>query len=113
METSGLVPVSLPISKTTEVANGELLEIKEEINLNFRLEHDKNNLYISKFYVLPNPNIQAILGMRFLIENEAIINLKEGYIALDGAEYEIEVGKPESNIDNEIIAKTRSYTLPE
>ncbi|KAG0441421.1 Retrovirus-related Pol polyprotein from transposon [Dictyocoela muelleri] len=51
--------------------------------------------------------------MRFLVEKEAIINLKEGYIALDGAEYEIEVGKPENHIDDEIIAKTKTYALPE
>ncbi|KAG0434519.1 Retrovirus-related Pol polyprotein from transposon 17.6 [Dictyocoela muelleri] len=113
VETSELMPVFLPIFQTTEIANGEMVEINEEINLSFKLENDKNNLYMSKLYVLHNPNKQAILGMRFLIENEAVINLKEGYISLDGSEYEIDVGIVENRIDNEIVAETKTYSLDE
>lgn len=108
MDFSNIIPIPLPTPKTTEVANGSAVSMKEEITLSFRLDKGKNNLNPSKFYVLPNPNIQAILGMRFLAENDAIINLKEGFISLDGFEYEIELGKIENNLDQEIIEKSCS-----
>lgn len=45
---------------------------------------------------------KIILGMQFLQENDAIINIKESYISLDNIEYEIELN---NNIidDNETV----------
>ncbi|KAG0420484.1 Retrovirus-related Pol polyprotein from transposon 17.6 [Dictyocoela roeselum] len=50
--------------------------------------------------------------MRFLFENEAVINLKEGFLNLDGCEYEISGCLENKNQpENSIIEKTRTFSL--
>ncbi|KAG0434941.1 hypothetical protein DMUE_4964, partial [Dictyocoela muelleri] len=107
-----LKPTELPQKKLTEVGNGDLVEINKETELKFQLIKDIDNYYCSKFYILPNPNLQIILGMRFLLENDAIINLREGFIVLDGCEYEINGIENKTNlIEKEIMQKTKTFTL--
>ncbi|KAG0442151.1 hypothetical protein DMUE_0497 [Dictyocoela muelleri] len=64
------------------------------------------------FLVIPNPSEIIILGMKFLMDNDAVINLKDGTMNLDGIEYEICRGSKTNNQhDSEIINKSRIYTI--
>lgn len=87
IRTEDVIPV-----KQTEVADGSIVEIKKFANIKFKLFNDENNIYTSKFYILPNPKEQPILGMRFLLENNGIINLSENFININGAEYDLNLG---------------------
>ncbi|KAG0438524.1 Retrovirus-related Pol polyprotein from transposon opus [Dictyocoela muelleri] len=61
---------------------------------------------------MPNPNYQIILGMRFLLENEAVINLREGFLNLDGCEYEISgCSEYKNKLEMSIMEKTRTFSL--
>ncbi|KAG0435206.1 hypothetical protein DMUE_4835 [Dictyocoela muelleri] len=63
---------------------------------------------------MPNPNKQIILGMRFLLENEAIINLREGFVNLDGFEYEVSTKNHEANLyEQALIKKSKTFSLSE
>ncbi|KAG0429822.1 hypothetical protein DMUE_5715, partial [Dictyocoela muelleri] len=107
-------PIKLPIKKVTEVGNGELFDISEEAKVKFKLLNDINNYYCSTFFIMPNPNKQIILGMRFLLENESIINLREGFINLDGFEYEVSTRNHEENYyEQALIKKSKTFTLSE
>ncbi|KAG0436105.1 hypothetical protein DMUE_4387 [Dictyocoela muelleri] len=69
---TGIKTNNLLRKKMTEIGNGDIVEIEKESDLKFKLLNDINNYYYSKFYVMPNPNKQIILGMRFLLENDAV-----------------------------------------
>ncbi|KAG0442342.1 hypothetical protein DMUE_0341 [Dictyocoela muelleri] len=98
--------------KMTEV--GDVVEIEKESDLKFRLLNDINNYYFSKFYVMPNPNKQNILGMRFPFENDAVINLRERFINLDGGDYKLNIVNRISNLsEDELIQKSKTFTLSE
>ncbi|KAG0420045.1 hypothetical protein EQH57_0314 [Dictyocoela roeselum] len=43
-------------TKMTEIADSSLVEIDSYSEVNFKIFNDKNNIYKSKFYVIPNPN---------------------------------------------------------
>ncbi|KAG0427877.1 hypothetical protein DMUE_5868 [Dictyocoela muelleri] len=91
-------------NKEVETANGTTVTIKQFYDLKFKIANDENILYHSRFLLLPNPGDVFILGMRFLSENEAVINLKEGIINLDGVEYEIGFKTQNNNFsDNQLI----------
>ncbi|KAG0441231.1 hypothetical protein DMUE_1211, partial [Dictyocoela muelleri] len=50
--------------------------------------------------------------MRFLLEYDAIINLREGFLVLDDCKYEINGIENKTNlIEKEIIQKTKTFTL--
>ncbi|KAG0441506.1 Retrovirus-related Pol polyprotein from transposon gypsy [Dictyocoela muelleri] len=69
--------------------------------------------YISTFYVFNTDTKRIILGMQFLYENYAIINLKEKFINLDQREYEISVdtdNQVDSN-DNMLSDKTNFFSM--
>ncbi|KAG0440650.1 hypothetical protein DMUE_1581 [Dictyocoela muelleri] len=105
-------PKELVQSKKVELANGEIVEVHKSINLTFKLKEDKNNSYRSEFYVMNYRNTYPILGMRFLMENDAVINLKEGFVTLDGTEYEIEPKTQNLCVaDKEIIEKSKVYNV--
>ncbi|KAG0420314.1 hypothetical protein EQH57_0205 [Dictyocoela roeselum] len=96
--------------KTVEVANGSSVSIYEHCNLQFEIISNTNIKYKSEFLVLPNPTETLILGMRFLTENDAFINLKEGTLTLDGFEYEICPSSLTNNqYDNAIITKKNMF----
>lgn len=79
-------PTEFDRSKKVEFANDEIVKVHKPINLTFKLQEDKNNSYRNKFYVMNNQNNYPILGMRFLMENDAviIINKKSCYIRRNG-----------------------------
>ncbi|KAG0435937.1 Retrovirus-related Pol polyprotein from transposon opus [Dictyocoela muelleri] len=94
--------------KTVELANGSSVSIYEHCNLQFEIMGNTNIKYKSEFLVLPNPTETLILGMRFLTENDAVINLKEGTLTLDGFEYEIcQSSLTNNQYDNAIITKSK------
>ncbi|KAG0420244.1 Transposon Tf2-9 polyprotein [Dictyocoela roeselum] len=102
----------LPIAKLSEIADGSLMEIKKSTAIKFNLFNDTNNTYTSKFHILPNPKGQPILGMRFLLENNGIINLSENIIIIDDIEYEMNTrNKTSDNVQSEIISKTKIYEI--
>ncbi|KAG0441617.1 Retrovirus-related Pol polyprotein from transposon 17.6 [Dictyocoela muelleri] len=98
--------------KIAEVANGSTVKIAKYCHLAFNLVEDKNITYKSKFLVLPNPNKILILGMRFLMENDAIINIKDGFVRLDGYEYELKQSSMINNhCDDKILNKTKICSI--
>ncbi|KAG0441354.1 Transposon Tf2-6 polyprotein [Dictyocoela muelleri] len=98
--------------KTVEVANGSLVKIKKYCDVKFQIMNDENIFYKSKFMILPHPCNVLILGMRFLTENDTIINLKDGIISLDGKEYEVKARIPNFVApDNDISRKTKIFSV--
>ncbi|KAG0435587.1 hypothetical protein DMUE_4661 [Dictyocoela muelleri] len=97
--------------KTVEIANGSVLNVKKYCELKFKIVNDNNTEYKTIFILLRNPSDILILGMRFLSENDALINLKEGFINLDGAEYEIGFKTRQFNVsDFKIIEKSKIFS---
>ena len=97
-----------------EIASGELIDINEETEIVIKIENDKKREYKVKFRLLENKNIETILGMDFLINNSAIINLKDMFINLDEKEYEISIRKSIVNeFDKSIIEKTNIFKIDE
>ncbi|KAG0420343.1 Retrovirus-related Pol polyprotein from transposon 17.6 [Dictyocoela roeselum] len=88
-----------------ECANGELINITHTTKMNFFCAADKAIKYQDTFYVLPQKKNTIILGMSFLKENHAIIDLKNNIITLDGREYELE-----GNTNNEPFLETQLST---
>ncbi|KAG0436017.1 hypothetical protein DMUE_4427 [Dictyocoela muelleri] len=80
----------LEIEKTVRVANRSTVQIRKFCILTFQIMNNDNISYKTRFLILPNPSEILILGMRFFSDNDAIINIKDKYIALDGTEYDLE-----------------------
>lgn len=53
------------------------------------LQEDKHVKYNLNCRVLAGTPTDVLLGIDFLMKNDAIINIKDGIIVLDGKEYEI------------------------
>lgn len=102
----------LSSDREVEMTNGEIITVNQCTDHEIELQNDTNNKYKSKFFIIQNPHEHPILGMRFLIENDAIINLKEGIVIFDGTEYEITNKKQIQNIaDREITAISKIYPV--
>ncbi|KAG0440694.1 hypothetical protein DMUE_1552 [Dictyocoela muelleri] len=55
---------------------------------------------------------QPIFGMRFLLENDGIINQPENYINIDGVEYELNFNiEYRNSAEQSIINKTKVYEI--
>ncbi|KAG0436063.1 Retrovirus-related Pol polyprotein from transposon 17.6 [Dictyocoela muelleri] len=105
-------PTELDNAKKVELANGNIIEVRKSINLLFKLQEDAKNSYKSKFYVMSNHNTYPILGMRFLTENDAVINLNEGFVTIDGTEYEIDTKTQNLCVaEKKIIEKSKVYAI--
>ncbi|KAG0436253.1 hypothetical protein DMUE_4317 [Dictyocoela muelleri] len=72
-----------------ETASGESIMSSSIVRLEFYLNEDKNCRYKTDFYLFNSRSRNIILGMQFLKDNDAIINLKDNYIKIDNREYEI------------------------
>ncbi|KAG0420641.1 hypothetical protein EQH57_0066 [Dictyocoela roeselum] len=73
-----------------ETASGEGINSSSIANIEFYLNEDKNCRYKTDFYLFNSKSRNIILGMQFLKDNDAIINLRDNYIRIDEREYEIE-----------------------
>eukprot|EP00477_Mikrocytos_mackini_P002884 GAHX01003403.1.p1 GENE.GAHX01003403.1~~GAHX01003403.1.p1 ORF type:complete len:148 (-),score=15.55 GAHX01003403.1:291-734(-) len=60
------------------------LNIKGSVKPSFTILDDNSTEYHSEILVVENLNYPVILGTRFLNENEAKLNFKEGTITIDG-----------------------------
>lgn len=76
--------------------------------MKFSLQNDKNRIYEIKAIVLNKMTSGMILGMDFLLSNDAIINLNECTINIDGKYYELNIGNV---TDNEIKTLTRKTKI--
>ncbi|KAG0420322.1 Transposon Tf2-9 polyprotein, partial [Dictyocoela roeselum] len=104
--------LTLDCEKMVEIANGSTMQIKKFSELEFQIQNDKHITYKSSFLLLSNPNCIMILGMKFLMENDAQVNLKDGIINLDGREYEIDLKTNCRNeADDNILNKTKIFTM--
>ncbi|KAG0420565.1 Transposon Tf2-6 polyprotein [Dictyocoela roeselum] len=95
-----------------ETASGESIKCTSLARCEFFLNNDTKCRYKSSFYIFESKSNNIILGMKFLRENDAIINLKDNYINLDNREYEI--GKERSNLDmyeQDIVTKTTVFSI--
>ncbi|KAG0436561.1 hypothetical protein DMUE_4164 [Dictyocoela muelleri] len=81
--------IELNTEKQAEMANGSLIKIKQFTNLSFKIDNYNNNVYKSMFHIIPNKNETIILGMHFICENDAIINIRKNTLNLNGVGYEI------------------------
>ncbi|KAG0420770.1 Retrovirus-related Pol polyprotein from transposon 17.6 [Dictyocoela roeselum] len=95
----------------TEVANGSTIKIRKYTNLKFNIFNDTSNTYTTRFNILPYPKGQPILGMRFLLENNSVINLREKTINIDGTKYDVEIHDETNTFEDEVISKTRVYEI--
>lgn len=97
-----------------ELADGTTKPIKEVAETRLKIENDTQREYINKFRIMDNTGVDLILGMDFLMANNAKIDLNEGIINLDKKEYEIINSKGNINeYDREIIKKTNAFSVTE
>ncbi|KAG0419639.1 hypothetical protein EQH57_0448 [Dictyocoela roeselum] len=87
--------------------DGSIIDSSKEAELTFHIEADKSILYKTKVRVLKNMSLNGILGMNFLLENDAQINLLDNILTLDSKHYELKISRPNDQFDNQIIKKTR------
>lgn len=57
--------------------------------MKFHTSGNQNIVHIDEFKVIPTSNTDIILGMSFLQKNDAVIDLKEGFITIDGIHFEM------------------------
>ncbi|KAG0420334.1 Retrovirus-related Pol polyprotein from transposon 17.6 [Dictyocoela roeselum] len=110
--------LKLPANKKStpnkvEIANGTIIEVTHDTICDFHLFEDHKITYTSKFNILTNDTGLPILGMQFLLENDSMINIGEGYIRIDNMEYEIDVKTSENEGDDfdTIVEKARVYQI--
>ncbi|KAG0420637.1 hypothetical protein EQH57_0071 [Dictyocoela roeselum] len=84
-----LNPRKMEKEENVQIADGRYITIKREIDLNFSLLNDSQTMYQSKFHVIEEQTDDAIIGMQFLKENDAIIDFKNDKITLDNKEYRL------------------------
>jgi hypothetical protein len=99
---------------TLELANGSKIDSSEKITLEFTIDDIPGVTFISEFLVITSSSFEAILGMKFLCANEAVIDLKEPRIVLK--DHEIELGFPAATQwakcpDKMICDKTNIFTI--
>ncbi|KAG0435340.1 Retrovirus-related Pol polyprotein from transposon 17.6 [Dictyocoela muelleri] len=69
---------------------------------------------IKVYHIIPNTNETIILGMCFICENDAIINIRKNTLTLDGVKYEILKDNETSNsVEGEIMSKTKVFKMNE
>ncbi|KAG0436546.1 hypothetical protein DMUE_4171 [Dictyocoela muelleri] len=75
---------------------------------------DKAIEYLGVFYVLPRIKNSIILGMSFLKQNLAVIDLKNNLITVYGREYELEGSQNNDAIfENQITTNTKILNISE
>lgn len=71
------------------------------------MQADDTVLYKARFKVLKNMSLAGILGMNFLLDNDACIDIAGGVLTLDGKHYEIIINNTNNEFDDQLILKTR------
>ena len=98
---------------TVEAANGEAMIVKETTQTAFNIENDTMITYNHKFNVADNLTVDVILGMDFLLSNDAIINFKSNTLSIDAKKYEItSIGNAKFHpLDAKLDEKTKICTI--
>ncbi|MGL5707545.1 MAG: reverse transcriptase domain-containing protein [Aeromonas sp.] len=97
-----------------EMADGSSVNVTQRVFTTFSVQNDTNIKYQTEFRILPNGAPTILLGMLFLRNNEAIINLKDGILTLDGKQHELnEDNDARENTDNTLMEKTKIYNCKE
>lgn len=105
-----LTRIPLEESYTAEIANGSTETIAEKTNIESVIMNDTNICYTVECQILKTSATEVLLGMSFLMTNDAVINLKEGILILDGKKYEIILrNNLEAMIDRQIINKSKIF----
>ncbi|KAG0441246.1 Retrovirus-related Pol polyprotein from transposon opus [Dictyocoela muelleri] len=95
-----------------QIADGKCITIKREIDLNFALYNDSKKTYRSKFHVIEEKHDNAIIGMRFLKENDVIIDFKRDKITIDDNEYNLNSGSSDICFaDKKLIEKSKVLNI--
>ncbi|KAG0420508.1 Transposon Tf2-6 polyprotein [Dictyocoela roeselum] len=102
---------NLPINETQKctatLIDGSTVETTKETTIPFHIYGDETTIYKAKVKILNNMSLSGILGMNFLIENDAKIDLSEGILSLDNKHYELGMKRLNDSLDQQIVAKTR------
>ncbi|KAG0436847.1 Retrovirus-related Pol polyprotein from transposon 17.6 [Dictyocoela muelleri] len=97
-----------------ECANGDLITITHTAKIRFKCAADKTIDYLGMFHILPRKKNTIILGMSFLKQNLAVIDLKNNILVLDGREYELEgFCNKESVLEDQILSNTKIFNISE
>ncbi|KAG0436062.1 Transposon Tf2-9 polyprotein [Dictyocoela muelleri] len=91
---------------TAVLVDGSKIETSREAVIEMALGGDKTTIYKPKVGILSNMSLHGILGMDFLIQNDARIDLSEGIITLDNKHYELSLNKSLNEFDKKLSNKT-------
>ncbi|KAG0442565.1 hypothetical protein DMUE_0183 [Dictyocoela muelleri] len=89
-----------------KLVDGTKFETSKEATLKFNIQGYEKTTYKTKMKILKNMSLNGILGMNFLLENDACINLSEGTLSLDKKHYEIKIDRNTNEYDTQLISKT-------
>ncbi len=96
-------PFSIPI----ELGNGETIQGKGEVSFEVEMLQIPGTFYRIRALVIPGKGKEIILGMKFLSENGAMLDLEQGLIRIDGRDIEMPKFEGEFKTTPEgIIAET-------
>jgi hypothetical protein len=96
---------------TAEMANGFTTQVENSASISFNIQGDTMIEYKTECRVLPSLSSELLLGMVFLVNNDAVINMKDDILTLDGKQYEIKTTDSHKNDVNEnIMNKTKIFS---
>lgn len=92
-------------NKTMIMANGDMAKCNEQTKIELMLSNDKNVIHLCNTRIMDSLTTDIILGMEFLENNNAIIDLKDGIITIDGRQYELEKEKHKFDSNDQILCE--------
>ena len=99
-------------TETAELPNGQLFQIEQKTKAELYFSKHRQLKFYSEFRVLPKNEKDIILGIKFLQENYAVIDIKNQLLTLDNRSFELK-GRSEAKAACDIlIDKTKIYTMP-
>eukprot|EP00477_Mikrocytos_mackini_P000020 GAHX01000020.1.p2 GENE.GAHX01000020.1~~GAHX01000020.1.p2 ORF type:complete len:621 (-),score=92.06 GAHX01000020.1:2547-4409(-) len=108
-----LEPKNIP-QKTIVLANGGKEVINSIVSLSFQIEGNPNVHFKEDLVVLSMIEMDIILGLTFLRRQEAVLNFKDGTIAVAGFHFELGGTRNKwSTFDKTIVEKTKVLSFRE
>ncbi|KAG0435786.1 Retrovirus-related Pol polyprotein from transposon [Dictyocoela muelleri] len=102
---------NLPVNETQKctatLIDGSTVDTTKETIIPFNIDGDDTTLYKVKVKILKNMSLSGILGMDFLLDNDAKIDLDEGTLTLDTKHYELYINRWKDSLDRQMVRKTR------
>ncbi|KAG0437702.1 Retrovirus-related Pol polyprotein from transposon opus [Dictyocoela muelleri] len=107
-----LKPTFMKNPERIQIADGRFGTINREVHINFTLFDDNKNIFKVKFHIIEEPYENVIIGMKFLKENDVIIDFKNDKLNLDGREYKLNGnGNDMCFADSKLIEASRTYNI--